>query len=56
MRLSAFVSRKTEADIPPCPKDLGAEDFDNELAATMTALRNGLKRRGVHRFQDLDID
>jgi hypothetical protein len=35
---------------------LAKNDFDNELASTMTALRNGLKRRGVHRFQDLDLE
>lgn len=34
---------------------LKKNDFDNELAATMTELRNNLNRRGVHRFQDLDI-
>jgi hypothetical protein len=35
---------------------LAKRDFDHELATTMSALRNGLKRRGVHRFQDLDLD
>ena len=30
-------------------------DFDQELAATMMALRDGLRRRGIHRVSDVDI-
>ena len=30
-------------------------EFDRELSTTMAALRAALKRRGVHKFNDLDI-
>jgi hypothetical protein len=35
---------------------LGKQEFDDELATTMALLRAALKRRGIHKFNDLGLE
>jgi len=35
---------------------MSKSEFDYALAETMTALRNGLRMRGIRRFADLDCN
>jgi hypothetical protein len=35
--------------------NLSKDELDHELQAAFSSIRNALARRGVHRFDDLDI-